>query len=800
MKRLAALALLLSASLATPAAAQSFGQQFPATNTRYRAALGIPHLTTNGRDFFLFWSADRKTRATKLDGEARGGHVVLDSSAGFDVAWTGERFLTVSSRSVGDYGGQSVVIGRFLDADARPAGAEFTVTPNGTLPRIAAGRESVVVVYQGITGDVRALVLGPDGKSIGAESRRVAAYGSYAIAGSDSGFAIMIADTYGIHAVLLDGHGQTVREENLDRESYYHREIAVASDGASYLAAWSGHEGVETAKLHENTTFDAPMILDYSPLSSYGAPAVVWNGAGWSLAYGGPAANSESRAHVVHLDWPGQRIVAKEDSAPGVEKLSLAALDGRILAAWSPTMSLTEGASVVELPLSANQPRLVTYAATQQALLATAASAEATLIVWSENAEGHRSIRFGIRTNEGGWSERELTTRPNGGSIKALAASDGRNFAIVVADGNGLRMMRVDGAGRVAGTTLVLAEYPALMAWNGTHYALIGRRDVDGLHALLVTPAGQVAATVEIPGITFNPGALASDGSGFFLAGETQQCPFIFCYSDGLRATRLGPDLKRVDANDLEFFADASALLAGAVWNGGEYVMVWTGQEDQSTRVTRVPVSPAATIDTRTASVSILGSSVALMSDGSLAVAGNTFPDPKNYASGINRVVFLRKDGSATGAFDMDSVVNLNGSPRVTSLANGGVAYVASTIQDAPPYDGTSHVMMAIARPAGVPPPPEAPHVAARLESGTIVVDWTAQAGTLNGYRLEYRIDDGVWNEVDEWFPAGAHHTAIPRPSFGTNFAVRVRAFNDGGASAYSATALTQPSRRRAVR
>jgi hypothetical protein len=108
--------------------------------------------------------------------------------------------------------------------------------------------------------------------------------------------------------------------------------------------------------------------------------------------------------------------------------------------------------------------------------------------------------------------------------------------------------------------------------------------------------------------------------------------------------------------------------------------------------------------------------------------------------------------------------------------------------------------MMAIARPAGVPPPPEAPHVAARLESGTIVVDWTAQAGTLNGYRLEYRIDDGVWNEVDEWFPAGAHHTAIPRPSFGTNFAVRVRAFNDGGASAYSATALTQPSRRRAVR
>jgi hypothetical protein len=70
----------------------------------------------------------------------------------------------------------------------------------------------------------------------------------------------------------------------------------------------------------------------------------------------------------------------------------------------------------------------------------------------------------------------------------------------------------------------------------------------------------------------------------------------------------------------------------------------------------------------------------------------------------------------------------------------------------------------------------------------------------VNGYRLEYRIDDDAWVEYEQWFPPGAQSKSIRQPSFGTQFAFRVRAFNDGGAGEYSPTAVTKPSRRRAVR
>ena len=92
----------------------------------------------------------------------------------------------------------------------------------------------------------------------------------------------------------------------------------------------------------------------------------------------------------------------------------------------------------------------------------------------------------------------------------------------------------------------------------------------------------------------------------------------------------------------------------------------------------------------------------------------------------------------------------------------------------------------------------ESPHVTARLKDGFVLVDWSASAGTLNGYRLEYRVDGGSWNELEEWFSSGSHHRTI-QPSFGTDFEIRMRAFNDGGASPYSKTALTKPIRRRAA-
>jgi len=68
-----------------------------------------------------------------------------------------------------------------------------------------------------------------------------------------------------------------------------------------------------------------------------------------------------------------------------------------------------------------------------------------------------------------------------------------------------------------------------------------------------------------------------------------------------------------------------------------------------------------------------------------------------------------------------------------------------------------------------LPDPSVAPFVHARLKDGFVLVDWSASAGTLNGYRLEYRVNGGSWNELEEWFSPGSQHRAI-RPSFGTEF------------------------------
>jgi hypothetical protein len=787
MKNLLCAVVLVSLA-ATPAPAQSFGEQFPVTNTRYGAATGIPRLATNGRDFFLFWSADRKTRATHIDGNEREGHVVLDSSAPFDVAWTGKSFLAVTWRTVAF---QRWIVGRLLDADARPAGAEFPVVRDGMEPHIAAGPESALVVYRGNTGEIRALLLGLGGKSLGTESRIIAAEGStFAVAAGDSGFAIVIGNPDEIRAIALNRRGEVVADRVLARPAYYaYRTVAVASDGSNFLGMWCDNQEVASVRIDANATFGTPLVID-APSWGASAPTAVWNGGGWSLSYESQPGLT-SRARLVQLDWPAQRIVAREESATGIGGPTLAAAEGRIMAAWRPN---TDGAaSVVELPLATNQPRPATYAATTQTLLATAASAEATLIVWSETGDGRRSIHIGTQTNTGRWSERELTTRNATGPLSVLAASDGRNFAIVINDTRS-KFIRLDNGGRPFGASLPLDAYPTLMAWNGTHYVLVGQN--GGTEGLLVNASGELTATVALPGLDWIPTALVSDrAGGLLLAGEVMECPFILCLSVGLQGTRLGPDLHRIDDTNI-IFSETSASLAGAAWNGSEYVLVWSDEEGH--RVTRVPASRAEPIVTRNFSAprTFTGASVTATGGGAVAVAGRVEPVLWHQTGAV---VFLNTDGGVTGAFDMDAAAVLNGKPRLTPLPNG-VAYVASSIQDGAPYDGTGHVMMAIARQPATPPRPEAPYVAARLEGANISVDWTAPAGALNGYRLEYRAGDGPWNELDDWFPTGTHHTWVPTPSTGTTFAVRMRAFNDGGTSPYSAVASTQPTRRRAVR
>ncbi|HEV7767173.1 MAG TPA: fibronectin type III domain-containing protein [Thermoanaerobaculia bacterium] len=794
MKRLLCFTLALATIATIPAAAQTFGELFPLTNTRYRAAFGgAPKLVATNSEFFLFWDAETKVRATRLrNAEPRAGHVILEPRGGYDVAWMGDRFLAVASRETDSLPVGNQIYGQYLDAEARPTGVSFSIIGNGLAPRIARGPESTLLVYRTRSDEVRSLLLDAQGRKIAAaDSQRISLFGlSHAVAATANGFVAVSVFANEIRSSAVNRDGNKISEQSLSRgdsSSRLYRGVAIASNGTSYLAVWSSNDEVVTATVDENGAFGAPLVLETQ--GSPAQPSAVWNGAGWTVSYA--TTRSQERARVVQLDFTAQRILTTEESAEGIGSPAVAALDGRILAAWRPNLATRGSVSVFELPLAQNPPRVVTYTATQQTLLATASSDEATLVVWREEFDEQFSVRAGVRTHEGRWTERELESGVRSNRSKdAVAASDGRNFAIAVTGQQNSFLYRLDGDGQPTSEPLLLPESPIVMAWNGTHYAMIGASTVAyELRGMLAGPAGALAAPVAIPNVFFNPTVLVSDGNGFLLAGDYNECQFLFCTTESPYGTRLGPDLQRLDAQDVQFSTEGGTTIAGALWNGSEYIVVWNLAH--GIRVSRVPATPGGAIETIPTTLTLNGQDLIALSDGTLALVGTE--------QSRTLVVFLRADGTPVNGIYANDVRSAGREPFLAPLPDGGIAIIASRVQDAAPHHGTNHVMMTIARSTPLPRP-DAPHVSARIEGNYISVDWSAPSGTINGYRIEYRVDDGSWNEVDDWYSPGAQHTSIRKPDFGSNFAIRMRAFNDAGASSYSATTITNPSRRRAAR
>lgn len=791
MKRLLVLTALLSTAVFS-ASAQSFGTLFPVTNTRYGPAVGVPRLTTNSQDFFLFWATDMKVRATRLRGEEpRGGHVIFDISAGFDTAWLGDRFLAVTSRPVSREP-EPLLIGRLLDENAQPTGPEVSLGERGFYPVLAVGSQSVLMTYIGTAGSIRALTLGLDGKRLGASHTLLAARGTgHAVASNGKGFVAVVSDDAGIRSFALDSQGRIVKESSFARPRDSYRIPALAGNGSQYMAVWCDAQAVVAVTIDENGAFGAPLTIDGTTRWP-GAAEVVWNGAGWTVAYDSPD-STRTRAHVVQVHSTGQQVLAREESPEGHGTPALAALDGRTLAAWRSVTYENGSASVVELPVAQNTARVATYSAAWQSLLATASSADATLIVWTERIDGRGSLRAGLRTHTGSWSEQEISSFSNT-YVRAVAASDGRQFAVAFSAEGGTQLLRLDDLGRKIGAATTLPLFPSLMAWNGARYAI-----VSGSSAVLVEPSGEVSPRITIPNLTFDPTALVSDGNGFLLVGNVTGCPPILCSPSPVAASgvRLGPNLERVDAVDLIFVdEETGGEMLGAVWNGSRYIVI-SATDNIGFRMARVPSSPDGSIETSKFHVWMTVKAMVARSDGSIAIAGPAFSEASPYLA--NRVFFLDTNGALQQSFEIQAHGGITATTRLAPLPAGGVAYLASSIQDPAPHHGVSHVMMAIAQ-TSPPPLPGAPYVGARIDGNSISVTWSAPSGTLNGYRLEYRVDDGSWNELEQWFSPGATHINIRRPSFGTNFAIRMRAFNDGGAGPYSAVALTNPSRRRAVR
>jgi hypothetical protein len=756
------------------AAAAAAAELFPVANTRYGAAQGEAILRTNGTDPVVFWRTDPGVRATKVvEGQNRAGEPIFDDLWIDDVVWTGNGFLAVATQYVQS---QPRIVGRHLDANGRPAGAVFVVVSDGLEARLAVGHGSVLMVHRTKSSETRAVRLRADGRASTDAVTITTTQARHAVAATASGFVAITWELEELTATRLDPAARIAGRQTMTRPDNTFA-LTVVSEGARTLVVRTLTQGLEALPIGTNGTFGAPLLVDTAPPElSFPIPASpVWNGNGWSVAY--TIGGTEPRVRVAHLDAAAQRVMSREESPAGRRNPSLAVIGGKVVSTWSTHSD--DPAWIGALPLPSDDARPVTFGAASQGLAATAASDDAVLAVWAESSDRRVTLRAGVRTRDGQWSEHEIpgTTQ----SYIVSAASDGDGFIVIVAGPrNTSEAIFLDESGRPTGQRVQVPAEVHAVAWNGSRYALVQADD----DARLLSPDGTISAPIDL-GVSWAGMNIVSNGDGFLVIGIGPDCLYWPCHTLAPRALRLDANLQRV-GEELQLDRPYDDSIPGVVWTGTEYVVVWNGEAGAGF----ARISPDPSIEPRTLRVPIpMFAAAVAPANGGVAVL-----DIRNFA---HEVKFFTSGGALVRTEGIEGALR-QGRPQLVPFGDA-VAYVASPILGEAPHYGTRRVSMAILANADAEAP-AAPQLTVRGESSRFVLEWTAPFEAVNGYRVESRVDDGAWIELERWFTAGDTTIGIRRPSFGTAFTFRVRAFNDAGASPYSNQAAVRPRKMRAVR
>ncbi|HEX2834171.1 MAG TPA: fibronectin type III domain-containing protein [Thermoanaerobaculia bacterium] len=806
------LSLLLPLLLPVTTQALQFSSAFPVTNTRYGTVAGEGRLASNGNDVFLFWISGGSVRVTKLvAGVKRVGQSVLSTTGttidDFDVLWNGSNFIVAATNGTN-------IVARLVDRTGEPAGIEFVMNGNAFGPRLAFNGSTLLLVHRsyGFSG-VASLPLTKNGAPAGFGGQAVQLMGnSFAVTSNGTGFMAISASFQNVSLIRFDANGViNDRYELAGAATPGTREVAIASNGAKYLASWfeDGVGGIATIADDSGAHLRIPFANESG--ATYEGPSAVWSGSDYVLAYVRHAV-SGSTLQSVHFDTQAAPTIAdpEQPAAPSRNATALLSKAGRVLVAWN----RGEDAVVDELPVDTVPDAWSTYGAATQTLLATTTSfADATLVVWSERVNGASSIRFGLRELNGNWSERLLA---NAGTTRAIAGTDGANFVIVVAEADRTSTAyRVDARGVLSGRTTKIPFEATGVAWNGQRYGIVGERAGaeqawnNEVVAATLDANGTLSATtllreVDDTGTSDEP-RIVSNGQNFlaaWMATDNPICPFPCIVGTGVEGTRLGGDLTRLDAEDLAIAPRSAVTSAPALaWNGTAYVVAW----DDYLTMNVSFVSPGGVVtqmllaDTKT--YARYPQAVTFSQDHSVLVV---WSDPGNGLFGVQpyspRHRFARVDPNGV-VIDSGTILD-DASPNfaLTSTSYDGFYFRDATWTEAP-HHGASRVILRVTPQSGIGPltPPNPPSVTAHVEGNRMIVEWS-EATFASGYRIEYRVADGAWNEVAAWYDGQTFRASLSMPD---NTAFRVRGFNNGGVSAPSAPTpalrLNTP-KRRAVR
>ena len=770
LKKLIPILLLATALHALPS---EFSAPAPLTNTRYVPFGNVASaLVSNGRDPVLLWS-DSAVRMTRLvRGENRAGRAILDGYHA-DAVWTGTHFIVVATQSRSG-GVTSDIVARLADANGEPLSGLIPVRTAAGSPSLAWNGRRALMLYNGN----RTTVLGANGilvpdrgvQSIGAEALRSQ------VTSNGSGFASVTARVGEVQFTTYDNEGSIAHAESVGRGDDPTRQIEIASDGNGYMAVWTANGRLEAATFRADGTGLQLMELTTAQEPGLGAPAVAFANGRYHVVYTG---NGLQR----HVSVGANGITRHPDVGAGSYFASIVVAGGRATVSWSTPNGIVVARDLLD---ESDRPVEIAWGAAQQGLVATATSGNASLVVWNENSAGGNAVWVGTRDRFGDWSERRLIV----GEAGLLAASNGQGFVVVT------YMYEVDNTRRwtahflgedgrlIRRSERFSGSLPASITSNGVQYALALQSPAGHLEACLLSTTGELGSATRLHTRTqYSESWLADiawDGTNYLVVwhqADPSSCfPPADCFDDTIRAARLGPALQRLDVQDV-LIAEDPAVNPSVVWDGSAYVIAWSPLTKNvgvrrmlPTGELRAPVFVPMTREAGEVTPMLT------RADGGVLLTWN-----------FGELVALQNESVVSRTSFAGQVVPVQ-------LPDGRTAAVYSAIVRSEPHHGSYRLLMAIGEPKARS---DAPSLRLDLVGGNFALDWDAPPQPVNGYRLEYRVGPtGVWNEWDAWFGADETSTRIAPWRVAETFQFRVRAWSDGGVSAYSNVVMSGSARK----
>jgi hypothetical protein len=414
------------------------------------------------------------------------------------------------------------------------------------------------------------------------------------------------------------------------------------------------------------------------------------------------------------------------------------------------------------VPLTNTRYGALTERAADQELVATASTPNTTLIVWNEDGDAY----LGIRAHNGAWRESRLAA-----SERAVAAA---GELVLTENDAGWMASWIDGQGTVVRQSPRVASFRARGVAVANDAVVVGEQD-GNVMSVRVGRDGSVSEAVTLRSGAEDP-AVATDGTSFLAVWETA--------ADAIEATRL-------DGSNVIVF-DAGAEDPALAFNGRDYVVVWRrGQSLNARRVTADGVPADEYVQIGASGDAPRSIAIARIGDG----VGLTWFDGRSQVA----LYDFTPRWTVRTALGFDA--HAGAAPRIVALPDQRAAFVQTAAHDAEPHHGSTRLTMSVAHPAPAFAP-DAPLASVSKSGNRLRVTWTAPSQAVNGYRVESRINGGPWQEHEGWTDAGRDELLVEPRRSGT-YQFRVRAWSDGGASAYSEPVTidaTVGGRRRSVR